>query len=38
MKSTVKNVRADKSFFTHTAKRTKLLNTGVVMTRGGIRL
>lgn len=38
MKSTVKNVYGDKKFFTHTAKRTKLVNVGVTMTRGGIRL
>lgn len=38
MRREVKNVSGDKKFFKHTAKRTKLLNVGVTMTRGGIRL
>ena len=34
----ISNVRADKRIFTRTARRTKKVNLGLTIPRGGIRL
>lgn len=34
----IRNVRADKRIFTRTARRTKKVNLGLSIPRGGIRL
>lgn len=34
----IRNVRADKKIFTRTAMRTKKVNLGLTIPRGGIRL
>ena len=37
-RKTIRNVRKDKQVFTRTAMRTKKVNLGLTIPRGGIRL